>query len=103
MSDSDSSFSEVSIVGASLLCNRVVTACGRVICSALILSNVMCFSAQTSPGPSSRKRNRASSEDIDESIDLTNVSSVLGLHTIFTCSKAETLYVAVLFDFVVQR
>ena len=36
MSDSDSSFSEVGIAGASLLCNRVVTACGRVTCSALI-------------------------------------------------------------------
>ena len=60
----------------------------------------MCFFAQTSPGPSSGKRNRAFSADIDESIDLTNVSSVLGLHTIF---KADTLYVAVLFDFVLQR
>ena len=50
----------------------------------------MCFFAQTSPGPSIRKRNRASSADIDESIDLTNVSSVLGLHTIF---KAAVLLI----------
>ena len=63
------------------------------------MSCLMCFFAQTSPEPSSRKRNRASSADIDESIDLTKVSSVLGQYSyLFVFYGRHFMYVTVLFD-----